>query len=1035
MRTECPSPAALAAFVQGNVDPPQHAAIRDHVAECDSCYEVVSETLVLLDEQATAAHSPAAPATRTWRPVAAVAAGLLLAIVATWGLWPRPSGAERLLALADERVTLARVSGLPYREYNPTRGGKTQADLELLAEAARAREHAEKRVDDEALHALGLAYLLLEEPAEAIAPLERGLELDRGSWRLSNELAVALIESGLREDAVSRIARAVDLLTRALEVHPDRAEMLFNKALALELMGMTGAAIETWEDYLRVDPSSRWSEEAGQRLEALHREADSPEVSAEQIERRVLEELLPEWAREDSSENEPAEAQELAATAALEYERTFHDPLLTSVVEAARAAGRSGSADGLLAWAAARASYREPDLVACTRQAGTALDHAGRLGPTFIALTHAARASCHFVAGRLDDAHRDLRAARSALATAAAPSRQLLGQVEWIQALLDHSSRRPGAALNAFDRATELFAATGDAHREAALQARLCDLYAHLGRYEDALAAAVRAASGPPTDSPSYFQSLASLANASLAAGLPRLSDLAAKRMVALADHAGRSEDAVEAWLAVGRAAVARGRVPEAQEAFSRAGDLAPGIRDQGVRSRAAGHAVLELAELVLPADPARAASLAAAAETTARREGGHAWKLARLEASAARAMGDSARAHEILRRAVDAAGRERATLGSLAERDSLMAGYEALYRGLVRSHLDAGRPVEALRALDEWRTEPFARPSHRQRPGDPSEPAVEAVLRVFQSLDDELVIWTLSGGDVEVRRHAVSDQELSRLVAASVAGRDAGRLAELVLGGLVPGSSDRLVLLPDGVLSATPFAALPLPATGRPVIESFSLEVAPSLALWTGGERYLAPGCPLVIAGATTGGRAFSELKPLARLEDEVNAVASLHGCGEVVTDATAIDRALSRRPALVHFAGHSLAGPRWSGLLLSTPQREPEIVLLDALERWPLDGSIVVLSSCSGAGGRPSPTVGLDGPARALLSAGARSVIANLGPVRDRDALELSLRLHHHLRAGSSPADALRAAQLELHSEGQPPSAWGGWRVLAIA
>jgi CHAT domain-containing protein len=52
----------------------------------------------------------------------------------------------------------------------------------------------------------------------------------------------------------------------------------------------------------------------------------------------------------------------------------------------------------------------------------------------------------------------------------------------------------------------------------------------------------------------------------------------------------------------------------------------------------------------------------------------------------------------------------------------------------------------------------------------------------------------------------------------------------------------------------------------------------------------------------------------------------------------------------------------------------------------------------------------------ATAFLAAGATAVIGTRWPVDDDTATAVAIRLHHHLRNGDSPAEALRQAQLEM-------------------
>jgi CHAT domain-containing protein len=88
------------------------------------------------------------------------------------------------------------------------------------------------------------------------------------------------------------------------------------------------------------------------------------------------------------------------------------------------------------------------------------------------------------------------------------------------------------------------------------------------------------------------------------------------------------------------------------------------------------------------------------------------------------------------------------------------------------------------------------------------------------------------------------------------------------------------------------------------------------------------------------------------------------------------------------------------------------------------------VVLSACDSGSG---PQLAGDGPlslARAFLSAGTPTVVASLWPVPDEPTAPLITSLHQRLRAGDTPAAALRAAQLALLRSQQPslrsPAVW---------
>jgi hypothetical protein len=70
--------------------------------------------------------------------------------------------------------------------------------------------------------------------------------------------------------------------------------------------------------------------------------------------------------------------------------------------------------------------------------------------------------------------------------------------------------------------------------------------------------------------------------------------------------------------------------------------------------------------------------------------------------------------------------------------------------------------------------------------------------------------------------------------------------------------------------------------------------------------------------------------------------------------------------------------------------------------------------------------------GLANAFFLAGARTVVAGLWPVRDRETAALVERFGGHLGDGRSVAEALTLARRDLIRRGSPPAAWAGMVVL---
>jgi len=80
--------------------------------------------------------------------------------------------------------------------------------------------------------------------------------------------------------------------------------------------------------------------------------------------------------------------------------------------------------------------------------------------------------------------------------------------------------------------------------------------------------------------------------------------------------------------------------------------------------------------------------------------------------------------------------------------------------------------------------------------------------------------------------------------------------------------------------------------------------------------------------------------------------------------------------------------------------------------LDRRPL----VILAACGTFRGDPAHVAGMSSLARAFLLAGARGVVGTLWEIDDDVSAPLFLGFHESLRAGASPARALRDAQLAM-------------------
>ena len=114
----------------------------------------------------------------------------------------------------------------------------------------------------------------------AVGALIRARELDPGSPALLTDLATAYFQRAQQEDRPEDSGVAYKYLSQALSLRPDDPVALFNRAIIAEHQFLYHQALDDWEHYLRVDPSSQWAEEAGDRANALREKLKKHESKA-----------------------------------------------------------------------------------------------------------------------------------------------------------------------------------------------------------------------------------------------------------------------------------------------------------------------------------------------------------------------------------------------------------------------------------------------------------------------------------------------------------------------------------------------------------------------------------------------------------------------------------------------------------------------------------------------------------------------------------------------------------------------------------
>ncbi|MEA2691237.1 MAG: hypothetical protein QOJ16_624, partial [Acidobacteriota bacterium] len=275
-------------------------------------------------------------------------------------------------------------------------------------------------------------------------------------------------------------------------------------------------------------------------------------------------------------------------------------------------------------------------------------------------------------------------------------------------------------------------------------------------------------------------------------------------------------------------------------------------------------------------------------------------------------------------------------------------------------------------------------------------------------------------------------------------------KLSAILLGpvaSLLPGK--RLLVVGDGALQSLPFAALPEPGGGEPLVARHEIVSLPSISVLGALRREVAGRRPaaraLWVLGDPDFGGAFPTL-PYTR--EEAKAILAL----APARDSTAILGRVASRGAVLsgllndysflHFATHgsfAASDPGGGQLVLSQVDANGRRVangFLHLADIYGLDlrADLVVLSACQSALGKDVRGEGLVGMTRGFFYAGAERVLVSLWNVNDRVTVDLMRSFYHGIFAERlSPAAALRAAQdaIRRQERWRSPYYWAGFTL----
>ncbi|MFZ1918847.1 MAG: CHAT domain-containing protein [Terriglobales bacterium] len=1015
------------------------------------------------------------------------AAGVAIALVTAIGFYivvdrvfaRTPGAADQLLARAytDKRTLELRIPGAAYGplrvQMGPAEGFAARPAALLKAEALIASQMASHPDDPEWLQAAGRADLLEGKYDAAVESLQRALELRPDSPELLLDLGTAHFQRAQSEDRQEDYGAAFEYLSKALTLQPENTTALFNRAIVAEHQFLYRQALEDWEHYLKMDPTSQWAEEARNHAETVRTKLKEhgrarpllppaevgPAVIDKEVDQRVEEYLgeairkwLPEAFPESATREADASAQRALFLLADLTSRQHDDRWLADLL---RGASAPQFRQAVAALARSASANDAGDYGASAEQAVHAeqLFRAG--GNTAGALR--ARFEQVFSA----QLSRRIGECRAGASRALTESGQQL--YPWLQAQFEleeelcakldgdpHASGRN--TTQALDRAQK--SGYGAVYLRAVgfvvdddfgagnspeawklittgLERYWTGEFTALRGYSlyNILASYVDAAKEPNLRVSLWYEAVtlidsdqdlamragahSSLANAAASAHQLRLAQdhyAEAARLFALAPRTGASvSSALENEIRVAQLEARQGHFDAAVERLTRNQNLIRQLSDTYL------HEIFysALGEVQLrthqPSD-----------------------------------------AEQSLRLALALAEKKRASLNSEAERILWSQDAAPLYLAMSEAELDEGRAQDSLAVYErylgaaQWEG---GQSGAGARAGEPDATWLGSRLPLLSGktviaygvLPDGLAIWTYDNRGVSVQWLPGVPHDLPNMGQRfyescsdpnsdlSAIRRDAQSLyAALVApieNRLEPGRA--LVIEANGWAARVPFEALVDPA-GHALIERWP--IVHSLGQYSDARMRsigaISPVRRALVVGSTASSQS-RDLVPLPNVTAEAEMVASGFQWAEVLKGQNATLSAVTDKlpsAEIFHFTGHSLSTPQHAGLLVAggdDSARTPLLLDADRLRRLDLQRlQLAVLSTCSSRSGRDESR-GFTSVAEAFERSGVPHVVASRWAVDSMETRRLMEMFYRSLLSGQTVSNALRSAAQQLLSD----------------
>ena len=904
----------------------------------------------------------------------------------------------------------------------------------------------------DAIHASALLDLTWGDTAgksldRSISSLDMLLRLTDSSAAMLNDLAAAYLLRADRYERPRDAVAALDLEQRAIRKAPRMATARFNRALALGWLGIDEEAIRAWRDYLSIDSTSRWADEARGRTPRL--KAVPPATQAEtalgasrfaesypEASRAYgFEQLLDRWARDSSAARDSDGSHALAIAESIGVSLVHYggDGTLLEAVRFIQDSvpdvrARRSLQAAHQAYAQALRSYARTNLAEANGAATRALSQPGisdalrdwalvTQGASFIGMQSMERGEKIFrgLVATVDSAHYPALAARAEWALGTTLLRrghydEGFGALRIAQGLYAkiHESENLGATLAIDGEASFIVGIESDGYRltHRALLA-LSGFPSSVWRHNAVYVLAQRAADD------------------GYDAALPLLW----REDEQISRRLGATPYVAEAQLARLRALWAAGAQHEGAALEHVLNHLIDSIPDSQVRARM--HAEVQLSRSWQSEGPDTVATSALDSAIAFFKRGNSPTKLipafvARAGRAAARA--DYRAAEQNLDSAVAALDEQKRHIRTASQRAAFLSLARSVFERMMLVRLARGDSQGGLDALERGRALSVGAPSAtagRTRTAlDDSETLLDYAL-----VGDTLLRWTVDRSGQSLSRRVLPRTLVSQTISRARLGLQRSSTDSITLRALaqlgdwlIPTSvasydtRHRLLIVADQEIADVPFPALWDSTHQRFLIESAPLRFSTSLGDAHSTARRTRATRALFVAEPSVDPRVFFGLPATPATVSEVKASAAAYPSPTILTrtdaDSARVASAIGRAQVF-HFAGHALFdedAPDRSVLAVA-----PRGLSGSAIASMDLHGlRLVVLSACETARAPEHRSSAFGGFAESFLAAGALGVVGSLWPVGDAPTAQMMVDFHSTYAREGDAASALRTAQL---------------------